>query len=79
MMDGYCLSTMSRPQLHQRNKVTGEWEMMKDLIVLFCFVPVPKLSFFFPPHLLRGTPPVTSSNVDMFITRESAGLLFKMG
>lgn len=39
MMDGYCLSTMSRPQLHQRNKVIGEWEMMKDLIVLFCFAP----------------------------------------
>lgn len=39
MMDGYCLSTMSRPQLHQRNKVIGEWEMMKDLIVLFCSAP----------------------------------------
>lgn len=24
-------------QLHQCNKVTAEWEMMKDLIVLFCF------------------------------------------
>lgn len=36
MMDGDCLSTMSRPQLHQCNKVMVEWEMMiyfEDLIV----------------------------------------------
>lgn len=46
MMDGYCLSMMSRPQLHhQRNEVIGEWEMMKDLIVLFGFAPT-RLHFF---------------------------------
>lgn len=42
-----AFSTVSRPQLCQPNKVIGEWEMMKDLIVLFCFVPS-KLPFFSP-------------------------------
>lgn len=54
MMDGDCLSTMSRPQLHQCNKVILEWEDERfNSSVLLCAGP----GSFFPPLPLMCSPP----------------------